>query len=120
MIKDKGKEVEDFKEVETEHKGTCFKCREGHRAFDCTNFRKNIRGGSKKNLACEEFFETHNGPKNGDNLILRRISLIEVDEELVLRSFFKTKCKITRKCCKVIIDSGSSTKLASQELVKKL
>ena len=40
------------------------------------------------------------------------------DEELVLRrSLFKIRCKMAGKCCKVIIDSGSSTNLASKELV---
>ena len=43
------------------------------------------------------------------------------DKELVLRrSLFKTRCKMTGKCCKVIIESGSSTNLASEELVTKL
>ena len=43
------------------------------------------------------------------------------DEEPILRrSLFKTKCKMAKKCCKVIIDSGSSTNLASEELVTKL
>ena len=38
------------------------------------------------------------------------------DEEPVLRrSLFKTKCKMARKCCKVIIDSGSSTNLVSEK-----
>jgi len=40
------------------------------------------------------------------------------DEEPILRrSLFKTRCKMAEKCCKVIIDSGSSKNLASEELV---
>ena len=43
------------------------------------------------------------------------------DEEPILRrSLFKTRCKMAGKCCKVIIDSGSSTNLVSEELVTKL
>ena len=43
------------------------------------------------------------------------------DEEIVLRrSLFKTRGKMAGKCCKVIIDNGSSTNLASEEQVTKL
>lgn len=43
------------------------------------------------------------------------------DEELILRrNLFKTRCKMARKCCKVIIDSGSFTNVGSNELVTKL
>ena len=58
----------------------------------------------------------------GENMMVR-ITLCNKgsDEEPVLRrSLFKTKCKMNGKCCKVIIDSGSSTNLASEELVIKL
>ena len=42
------------------------------------------------------------------------------DEEHVLRSLFKTRCKMVGKCCKVIIGSGSFANLASEKLVMKL
>ena len=42
------------------------------------------------------------------------------DEEPILRrSLFKTRSKMVGKCYKVIIDSGSSTNLALEELVIK-
>ena len=54
--------------------------------------------------------------------MLRRILWSEeLNEEPVLRKIlFKTKCEITEKCCKVIINSGSSDNLAFEELVNKL
>ena len=60
------------------------------------------------------------GPE--ENIMVRRTLCNNgSDEEPILkRSLFKTRCKMTIKCCKVIIDSGSSTNLASQELVTKL
>ena len=43
-----------------------------------------------------------------------------VDEESILRrSLFKTRCKMERKCCKVIINSGSLANVALEELVTK-
>ena len=62
------------------------------------------------------------GPEVGENLMVRRTLCNKgSDEELVLRrSLFKTRCKMDGKCCKVIIESGSSTNLASKELVTKL
>ena len=62
------------------------------------------------------------GLEAGENLMVRRnLCNKGSDEEPMLRrSLFKTICKMARKCCKVIIDSGSSTYLASKELVTKL
>ena len=58
----------------------------------------------------------------GENLVVRTILCNKgSDEEPILkRSLFKARCKMAEKCCKVIIDSGSSTNLASKELVTKL
>ena len=62
------------------------------------------------------------GPKAGENLMVRRTLCNKgSDRKPVLRrSLFKTRCKMAGKCYKVIIDSGSSTNLASEELVTKL
>jgi len=62
------------------------------------------------------------GTEAGENLMVR-ITLCknESDEEPILRrSIFKTRCKMARKCCKVIIDNGSSTNLELEDLVTKL
>ena len=42
------------------------------------------------------------------------------DKPILRRSLFKTRCKMAGKCCKVIIDNGSSKNLASEEMVTKL
>ena len=57
-----------------------------------------------------------------ENLMVRRTLFNKgSDEEPVLRrSLFKTRCKMAGKCSKVIINNGSSTNLASEELITKL
>ena len=70
----------------------------------------------------EDIESSPSGPKVGENLMVRRTLCNKgSDEEPILRrSLFKTRCKMTGKCCKVIIDSGSSKNLASKGLVTKL
>ena len=62
------------------------------------------------------------GLKARENMMVRRTLCNKgIDEEPILRrSLFKTRCKMVGKCNKVIIDSGSSKKLASKEMVTKL
>ena len=62
----------------------------------------------------EDIENSPSGPDAGENLMVRRtLSNKGSDEEPILRrSFFKTKCKMAEKCCKVIIDSGNYTNLA--------
>ena len=69
-----------------------------------------------------EFERPRYDPEARENLMIRRTLCIkEVSKEPILRrSIFKTKCKIYDKCCKMIIDSGSSRSLASEEMVTKL
>ena len=70
----------------------------------------------------EDIKRSPSGPEAGENLMVRRTLCNKGnDEEPVLRrSLFKTRCKMAGKCYKVIIDSESSTNLASKELVTKL
>lgn len=42
------------------------------------------------------------------------------EEPLQRRNLFKARCKISFKCCKVIIDSVSLGNLVSEEMVNKL
>ena len=62
------------------------------------------------------------GPEAREILMVRRTLCNKgSDEEPILRrSFFKTRCKMAEKCCKVTIDSGSFTNLTSEELVTRL
>ena len=64
----------------------------------------------------EDIESSPNGPKAGENLIVRRTLCNKgSDEEAFLRrNFFKTQCKMAGKCCKVIIDSGSSANSTSK------
>ena len=70
----------------------------------------------------EEIDSSTSGSKAGENIMVRRTFCNKgSDEEPVLRRrLFKTRCKMAGKCCKVIIDSGSLTNLALEELVTKL
>ena len=70
----------------------------------------------------EDIESSPSGPEVRENLMVRRnLCNKGSDEEPILRrNLFKTSCKMDGKCCKVIIDSGISTSLASKELVPKL
>ena len=60
--------------------------------------------------------------ENGENLMLRRVLLKEQLKEGAKRwrSLFKTTCKVLGNVCKVIIDSGSTDNVISEEAVQKL
>ena len=70
----------------------------------------------------EDIESSPSGPEARENLMVSRILCNKGsnEEPILRRNIFKTRCKIARKCCKVIIDSGISTNLASEELVTKL
>ena len=101
--------------------GNCFRCgKEGHRSFEC---RSSESGQNNRNVVIQEDDEgSPSGPEASENISVKRTLCNKgSDEEPVLRrSLFKTRCKMAGKCCRVIIDSGSSTNLASKELVTKL
>ena len=44
----------------------------------------------------------------------------EIEEPTQRKNLFRTTCKSKAKCCKVIIDSGSTDNLVSIEMVEKL
>ena len=44
----------------------------------------------------------------------------EVIEPAQRKTLFRTVCKIQRKCCQLVIDSGSTDNLVSTEVVEKL
>ena len=59
--------------------------------------------------------ESSSGHEARENMMIGRTLCNKgSDEELVIRrSLFKTRCKMVENGCKVIINSGSSTNLAS-------
>ena len=69
----------------------------------------------------EDIESSPSGPEARENMMVRRTLCNKgSDEELLFRrSIFKTRCKMAGKCYKVIIDSESSTNLASEEQVTK-
>ena len=44
----------------------------------------------------------------------------QVHEPVQRKSLFRTRCKSQGKCCKMVIDSGSTDNLVSTEMVQKL
>ena len=44
----------------------------------------------------------------------------EQEEPAQRKSLFRTMCKVQGKCCKMVIDSGSTNNLVSTEMVEKL
>jgi hypothetical protein len=59
----------------------------------------------------------------GESLMLKRVLVKEekeISEPTQRKSLFRTVCKSKGKCCKVVIDSGSTNNLVSTEMVEKL
>ena len=54
-----------------------------------------------------------NYPEQGEALLLKKV----IDESVQRRRLFKTVCKAKGKCCKLIIDSGSTDNLVSTKMV---
>eukprot|EP00253_Pinus_taeda_P019292 PITA_19292 len=67
--------------------------------------------------------EAENAPETGEALVLHKVLLKRVDESIEQtqwKDLFRTVCKSQGKCCKIIIDSGSTDNLVSIEMVEKL
>ena len=59
----------------------------------------------------------------GESLMMKRVLLKpqkEVKEPAQRRNLFRTMCKVKGKCCKLIIDNGSTNNLVSTKMVEKL
>eukprot|EP00253_Pinus_taeda_P031086 PITA_31086 len=67
--------------------------------------------------------EAENAPEIGEALVLNKVLLKptkEVAEPDQRKVLFRTICKSRGKCCKVIVDSGSTDNLVAVEMVEKL
>ena len=65
----------------------------------------------------------NNPLKEGESLMLKRFlvkSEKQVHEPAQRKLFFRTRCKSQGKCCKMVIDSGSTYNLVSKEMVENL
>lgn len=61
--------------------------------------------------------------ESGESLMMKRVWLKphkKVQEPIQRRNIFKTMCKEKGKCCKFIIDNGSTDNLVSTDMVDKL
>ena len=71
----------------------------------------------------KEETEMNNPPEEGESLMLKKFlvkSEKQVHEPAQRKSLFRTRCKSQGKCCKMVIDSGSTDDLVSTEMVEKL
>jgi hypothetical protein len=95
-------------------------------SWDCP---KNKSTNQRNVNIAEAKEENHQGvgkeepPEAGESLLLKRVLIKaekKVSEPTQRKSLFKTMCKSKGKCCKVVIDSGSTDNLVSTEMVEKL
>ena len=105
----------------------CYTCGEtGHMSWDCP--RNKSTGQRDVNVAeaqeeAKEETEVDNPPKDGEALMLKRVLVNtekQAHEQAQRKSLFRTRCKSEGKCCKMVIDSGSTDNLVSKEMVEKL
>ena len=62
-------------------------------------------------------------PKTGEALVMRKVLLKPIKEENEppqQKALFRMVCKVQGKCCKVIIDGGSTDNLVSTKVIEKL
>eukprot|EP00253_Pinus_taeda_P012243 PITA_12243 len=105
----------------------CFACGEwGHVQWDCPHQRSANQRNVNVAEAKEEIPQPEakeEPPEDGESLLLKRVLLEgakEAKEPVQRRTLFRTVCKSKGKCCKLIIDSGSTDNLVSTEMVDKL
>eukprot|EP00253_Pinus_taeda_P003235 PITA_03235 len=105
----------------------CYTCGErGHMSWDYTHKKSVSQKGAnvaEEKLEPPRLVEKEEPPEEGESLLLRRTLLRsekEIGEPAQRKNLFRTTCKSKGKCCKVIIDSGSTDNLVSTEMVEKL
>eukprot|EP00253_Pinus_taeda_P024288 PITA_24288 len=105
----------------------CYRCHKmGHKSYDCPEGEP--AGGRGTYVAQPEDDEetpqeAENTSETGEALVLNKVLLKpakEVAEPDQRKALFRTVCKSRGKCCKLIIDSGSTDNLVAVEMVEKL
>lgn len=82
---------------------------------------RRVEGQTRVTHANEEAKSEHSDDvERGQTLVLRRTSITREEELDQRKSLFCTSCKHKGKCCHVIINSGSTNYLVSEEMVTKL
>eukprot|EP00253_Pinus_taeda_P009769 PITA_09769 len=105
----------------------CFACGKWeHVQWDCPHQRSANQRNVNVAEAKEEIPQPEakeEPPEDGESLLLKRVLLEgakEAKEPVQRKTLFRTICKSKGKCCKLIIDSGSTDNLVSTEMVDKL
>eukprot|EP00253_Pinus_taeda_P033200 PITA_33200 len=105
----------------------CYRCQKwGHRSFECREVEQTGQRGTymvQPEEADAQPREVEDVAETGEVLLLNKVLLKptkEVSEPTQRKSLFQTVCKSHGKCCKVIIDSGSTDNLVATEMVEKL
>eukprot|EP00253_Pinus_taeda_P001415 PITA_01415 len=105
----------------------CYHCHKlGHKSYDCP--KGEPVGGRGAYVAQPEDAKAtpqavENTPETGEALVLNKVLLKpakEVAEPDQRKALFRTVCKARGKCCKLIINSGSTDNLMAVEMVEKL
>eukprot|EP00253_Pinus_taeda_P022951 PITA_22951 len=105
----------------------CYRCHKmGHKSYECPEGEPAGERGTyvaQPEDVEETPQEVENTPEIGEALVLNKVLLKpakEVAEPDQRKALFHTVCKSRGKCCKVIIDSGSTDNLVAVEMVEKL
>eukprot|EP00253_Pinus_taeda_P022301 PITA_22301 len=105
----------------------CYRCHKlGHKSYDCPEGEP--AGGRGTYIAQPEDAEetpqeAENTPEIGEALVMNKVLLKpakEAAEPDQRKALFRNVCKSQGKCCKVIVDSGSTDNLVAVEMVEKL
>eukprot|EP00253_Pinus_taeda_P015261 PITA_15261 len=105
----------------------CYRCHKmGHKSYDYPEGES--AGGRGTYVAQpkdveETPQEAENTPETGEALVLNKVLLKPAKEIAELdqrKALFRIVCKSRGKCCKLIIDSGSTDNLVAVEMVEKL
>eukprot|EP00253_Pinus_taeda_P029788 PITA_29788 len=105
----------------------CYRCHKwGHRSFECPEVEQTGQRGTfmiQPEEAEAQPREVEDMVEMGEALILNKVLLKptkEVAKPTQRKALFRTVCKSHGKCCKVIIDNGSTDNLVATEMVEKL
>ncbi|XP_059075260.1 uncharacterized protein LOC131875213 [Cryptomeria japonica] len=110
----------------------CYKCNkfDSHQDWQCPKNKATtpFSGERRNQIAKVEDSESVTSPNQevapnvGESIMMRRTLIkVPIEKEPPQRkSLFRTTCKSQGKCCKVVIDYGSTDNLVSMEMVEKL
>ena len=98
----------------------------GHRSYECPKNEGTNQRNSIVTLTKEEgtqVLEAENTPKRGESLVINKVLL--KSEKVVIeppkrKTLFRSRCQVQGKCCQLVIDSGNTNNLVSNEVVDKL